>query len=165
MLVVIPIKVNYQDMLISGASWARAKSKLPSFNFDRFWWSKVKTYDKVNQASASFWKTHDLTDTQALRQVFATQLNPVALDDIDDDEAVVYVLGEGGGVVGADGVLKVLKVEPDEGEFETRRRHYRVRVLTGDLPLVPFGPLIWGPVLSFDGKGSSFSLVSDEAGW
>lgn len=45
---VTPIMMDYQYMFISGASWARAKSKLPSLSFDRFWWSKVKSYDKVD---------------------------------------------------------------------------------------------------------------------
>lgn len=68
-----------------------------------------------------------MTDAQALRQVFGAPPNPITLDDVDDDEAVNYVLGEGEGGVGADGALKVPKVEPYEGQFATRSRRYRAR--------------------------------------
>ena len=41
--------MNHQDVFISGASWACAKSRFPLLSFDRFWWAKVGLYDKKNQ--------------------------------------------------------------------------------------------------------------------
>ena len=45
---VLPLMLNRQDTFISGASWARAKSKFPSLSFDHFWWVKLGLYDKRN---------------------------------------------------------------------------------------------------------------------
>ena len=54
--------MNHQDVFISGASWARAKSKFPSLSIDRFWWMKVGLYDKKNQEALNIWQNADLTD-------------------------------------------------------------------------------------------------------
>ena len=59
---VLPLMTNHQDVFISGASWARAKSKFPSLSIDRFWWMKVGLYDKKNQEALRFWWNADLTD-------------------------------------------------------------------------------------------------------
>jgi hypothetical protein len=48
------------------------------------------------------------------------------------------------------GALRVLKPEPLEIGENDQRHIYRVRVLEGDLPLVLFGPILWGPIVEGD---------------
>ena len=67
---IMPLMMNHQDMFISGASWAYAKSKFPSLSFDHFWWAKVGLYDRKNQEASRFWWNVDLTDRQAERMLF-----------------------------------------------------------------------------------------------
>lgn len=45
---ILTLMMNRQDVYISGALWARAKVKFPLLSFERFWWAKVRAYDKKN---------------------------------------------------------------------------------------------------------------------
>ena len=69
---VVPVMMNYQDIFISGESWAHAKFKFPFLTFDQFWWARVKKYDLKNQASMRFWECAELSDRQLMRVVFGS---------------------------------------------------------------------------------------------
>ena len=62
MLDVLPQMLNHQDTFISGASWARAKSKFTSLSFDLFCLAKLGLYDEKNQEASRFWRNADLTN-------------------------------------------------------------------------------------------------------
>lgn len=59
---ILSLMMNHEDVFISGASWAHAKSKFPSLMFDRFWWAKVGVYDRKDQDARRFWWNADLMD-------------------------------------------------------------------------------------------------------
>lgn len=69
------------------------------------------------------------------------------LDDVDDEDAIDFIFGQGRQSLGAKGVLKVPKPEPLELGERDHRRMYRARVLEGDLPLVPTVPVLWGAIV------------------
>lgn len=128
MLDVVPLMINHQDTLIAGATWARLKSKFPNLSFDRFWWTKVSLYDQRNQVAHRFWKDADLTERQAMRQLFGSEGSSSAIDDIDDEDALDYIFGGTRLSLGEGGVLRVPKPEPVDIEDNDRRRMYRVRL-------------------------------------
>ena len=88
------LMMNHQDVYISGASWAHAKSKFPSLMFERFWWAKVKAYDRKDQDARRFWRNADLTDRQSGQLVFGSGSNSEVLDDVYEDEAIDYLFGQ-----------------------------------------------------------------------
>ena len=66
------------------------------------------------------------------------------VDDISDQDAVDYIYGRGNLGLEDEGNLRVPKPEPldlDECDFQWM---YHVRVLEGDLSLVPAMPVLWG---------------------
>jgi hypothetical protein len=69
------------------------------------------------------------------------------MDDIEDKDALAFIFGQGRLTLDEGGALRVLKPEPPKIGQNDQRRMYRVRVLEGDLPLVPFGPILWGPIV------------------
>ena len=114
---VTPLMLNYQDVFITGESWARARFKHPSLSFERFWWSKVRRYDLKNSRSSRFWREADFTDRQATRYLFgASSSSQVGIDDdIDVNTALEYLFGQTELDLGSDGSLVVPKEEPSEG--------------------------------------------------
>jgi hypothetical protein len=67
-----------------------------------------------------------------------------AMNDIEDEDALDFIFGQGCLTLDKCGALRVPKLEPLEIGQNYQRRMYRARVLGGDLTLVPFGPFIWG---------------------
>lgn len=162
----VPLMMNYQDMFISGASWAQVKRKVPSVSFGRFWWAKVRKYDMRNQATMVFWRNADLSDRQIERYFCDKPSSSLVVDDdIDDEDAIDYVLGRGRAFVGRDGLLTVPKEEPVELDERDWTYLYRARVLEGDLPLVPWRPLELVPLgVAWCGEaflGRSSELISE----
>ena len=62
-------------------------------------------------------------------------------DDVSDQDAIEYLYGRGNLSLDDEDNLRVLKPEPLELDERDHRRMYRVRVLEGDLPLVPTAPI------------------------
>jgi hypothetical protein len=69
-------------------------------------------------------------------------------DDVDEGEAINFLFDKRKAVVDSEGSLRVPKPEPVDLSDWDCRRMYRARVLEGDLPLVPFSPMLWGPLVS-----------------
>lgn len=136
---ILPLMMNHQDVYISSASWARAKAKFPLLSFERFWWAKVRAYDRKEQNARRFWKNADLTDRQSERLIFGLGSVSGVNDDVDDEDAIDFLFGRGRLTLRDDGVL-VLKPEPLDLDDRDQQYMYQARVLEGDLPLVPMAP-------------------------
>jgi len=76
------------------------------------------------------------------RLLFGSGSTSVMLDDVEDEDAIDFIFGRGCLTLDESGTLKVPKPEPLELEERDQRRMYRARVLEGDLPLVPAGPIL-----------------------
>ena len=61
-------------------------------------------------------------------------------DDIEDEVVIDFLFGQGRLTIDGYGVFKVPKPEPLELDDRDRQYMYRVRVLEGDLPLIPADP-------------------------
>jgi hypothetical protein len=83
--------MNRQDTFVAGASWACVKSKFPNLTFDRFWWTKLGLYDRHNQESRRFWSNHDLTERQAMQQLFGSAGSSSAMDDIEESDTIDFI--------------------------------------------------------------------------
>ena len=80
------------------------------------------------------------------------------LDDVDDEDSIDFIFGQGRLSLDAEGELKVPKPEPLELDERDHQRMYRARVLEGDLPLVPVAPVLWGPIVKVEGSGGGEGL-------
>lgn len=60
----------------------------------------------------------------------------------------IFLFGRGKAVVDNEGLLKVPKPKPADLTERDHHKMYRARVLKGDLPLVPVGPIFWGALVS-----------------
>jgi hypothetical protein len=74
------------------------------------------------------------------------------LDDVDDEDAIDFIFGQGRLSLNAEGELKVPKPEPLELDEHDHQRMYSARVLEGDLPLVYAAPVLWGPIVESEGS-------------
>lgn len=101
---------------------------------------KVSLYDK-NQEAHRFGRDADLTERQAEQVLFGSKGSSSVLNDIDDEDAIDFLFGQGGLSLDEGGVLKVPKPEPLEIGDNNQRCMYRARVLEGDLPFVPVAPV------------------------
>ena len=73
------------------------------------------------------------------------------LDDVDDEDAIDFIFGRGRLSLDAEGELKVPKPEPLELDERDHWRMYHARVLEIGLPLVPTAPVLWGPIVEYQG--------------
>ena len=64
------------------------------------------------------------------------------LDDVDDEDVIDFIFGQGRLSLDAEGELNVSKPEPLELDKCDHRHMYHMRVLEGDLPLVPVAPVL-----------------------
>jgi hypothetical protein len=64
------------------------------------------------------------------------------LDDIEDEDAIDFIFGRGRLTLDDKGKLKVSKPEPMELDERDQHRMYHMRVLEGDLLLVPTTPVL-----------------------
>jgi hypothetical protein len=104
------LPLMHQDIFISSASWAHAKSKFLSLSFDLFWWTKVGLYAKKNQEGSRFWRNADLMDRQTERMLFGLGVT----DNISDEDAIEYIYGWGNLSLDGESNLRVPKSEPLE---------------------------------------------------
>ena len=86
------------------------------------------------------------------------------MDDVDDEDVIDFIFGQGRLSLDADGELNVSKPEPLELDKCDHRHMYHVRVLEGDLPLVPVAPVIWEPIVRVEGlgEGEGLQVVVDD---
>jgi len=68
-------------------------------------------------------------------------------EDINDQDAIDNLYGRGNLSLDDEGKLRVPKPKALELEERDLQRMYRVRVLEGDLPLVPTAPIVWGRIV------------------
>ena len=115
-------------------------------------------YDKKNQEASRFWRNADLMNHQTKRLLFGLGSTSGVLDDVDDEDAIDFIFGRGHLSLDCEGELKVPKPEPLDLDERDHRRMYRVRVLEGDLPLVPAAPFLWGPIVKGEGSGGGEGL-------
>jgi hypothetical protein len=113
---VFPLMMNRQDVFISGASWARVKSRFPLLPFDHFWWAKLGLYDKKNQDALRFWQNTDLAERQSERMLFGLGLVLGVGEDINNQDAIDYLYGQENLSLDDKGKLRVLKPKPLELE-------------------------------------------------
>lgn len=86
------------------------------------------------------------------------------LDDMSDQDAVDYIYECGNLGLDDKGNLRVPKPEPLELGERDFRQMYRARLLEGDLPMVPVGPILWGPIVENRGLegGEGLQVVVDD---
>ena len=80
------------------------------------------------------------------------------MDDVDDEDAIDFIFGRGRLSLDAERELKVPKLEPLDLDERDHRHMYHVRVLEGDLPLVPVALVLWGPIVKAEGSGRGEGL-------
>jgi len=73
------------------------------------------------------------------------------LNDVDDEDAIDFIFGQGRLSLDAEGELKVPNLEPLELDERDHWRMYHARVLEIGLPLVPTAPVLWGPIVEYQG--------------
>ena len=80
------------------------------------------------------------------------------LDDVDDEDVIDFIFGQGRLSLDAEGELNVSKPEPLELDKCDHRHMYHARVLEGDLPLVLVAPVLWEPIVRVKGIGEGEGL-------
>ena len=125
---------------------------------------KVGLYDKKNQEASRFWRNADLTNRQSECLLFGSGSTLGVLDDVDDEDVIDFIFGQGRLSLDAEGELNVSKPEPLELDKCDHRHMYHARVLEGDLPLVPVAPVLWEPIVRVEGlgEGEGLQVVVDD---
>ena len=121
-------------------------------------------YDKKNQKASRFWRNADLTNRQSECLLFGSGSTLGVLDDVDDEDVIDFIFGQGRLSLDAEGELNVSKPEPLELDKCDHRHMYHARVLEGDLPLVPVAPVLWEPIVRVEGlgEGEGLQVVVDD---
>ena len=120
---------------------------------------KVGLYDKKNQEASRFWWNAYLTNRQSECLLFGSRSTLGVLDDVDDEDVIDFIFGQGRLSLDAEGELTIVsKPEPLELDKCDHRHMYHVRVLEGDLPLVPVAPVLWEPIVRVEGLGEGEGL-------
>ena len=87
------------------------------------------------------------------------------LDDIDDEDVIDFIFGQGRLSLDAEGELNIVS-KPETLELDKcdHRHMYHARVLEGDLPLVPVAPVLWEPIVRVEGlgEGGGLQVVVDD---
>ena len=122
-------------------------------------------YDKKNQEASRFWRNADLTNRQSECLLFGSGSTLGVLDDVDDEDVIDFIFGQGRLSLDAEGELNIVsKPKPLELDKCDHRHMYHARVLEGDLPLVPVAPVLWEPIVRVEGlgEGEGLQVVVDD---
>ena len=92
-----------------------------------------------------------MTNRQSERLLFGSGSTSGVLDDVNDEDAIDFIFGQGHLSLDAEGELKVPNLEPLELDERDHWRMYHARVLEIGLPLVPAAPVLWGPIVEYQG--------------